>query len=425
LKSATSFTGVAIGDTATLPHHLVISGTKLKPDSIRMQFGSFEFVSADTTNITILNVSNTAGACVVLAEAWHPIERVFGMIPDDGTFGQHLTPQPFVESPDSGGSGGGGAFSVVVLRPGGISTENVVTTWADAVALLALSQGPRILEFDDSISTPIVVPVGTFNMTGVIWSGGAGTITPAVHVPEGTVFTGLRAFDARVVVTFTGTAAPVSDFTSPLGRADVVVISNGAIITTSGAGPFFHVPDTGAPSFELHTGAQLATGTHAIIDIASDSQAAIQCLGGLADLQSNTVSGPVGAALFVIVAASGIVGASQVQAAFGGTLTATNTTKVRQYPTAALTANTVLSVTSQVVKVDPTAGAFAVTLPAAANHEGESITIKNVSASVNAVTVTAGAGDSIDGAATAPLSADHFNFTVTSDGVHLWMVTGA
>jgi len=100
LKSTLSFTGVAIGATATLPHHLTLNGKKLTPDSIRLEFPTFGLVAADDTNVTVRNVGSPGGACIALTEAWHPIERSFGVPPDDGSLALHLTPQPFAESPD-------------------------------------------------------------------------------------------------------------------------------------------------------------------------------------------------------------------------------------------------------------------------------------------------------------------------------------
>src|SRR5215470_19754884 len=92
------------------------------------------------------------------------------------------------------GSAYNGIFSyVVVLRPGGVPGQNVVTTWADAMAKLAVQQGQRILEFDDSIVSPIVVPAGTWNMANVIWSGGGvGKQAPVVQVVEGAILANLR-----------------------------------------------------------------------------------------------------------------------------------------------------------------------------------------------------------------------------------------
>jgi len=100
IKNCLTFTGIGIGATGTLPHHLVMNGHPLAPDAVWIQFlQDFEWVSSNTTTLTIRNLSSVSGNCICLVEAWHPIERSFGLVPDDGTFSEHLTPQPFVFGP--------------------------------------------------------------------------------------------------------------------------------------------------------------------------------------------------------------------------------------------------------------------------------------------------------------------------------------
>jgi hypothetical protein len=423
-----NFVGVPLGGTTALAHNLRVDGVGLLvPDIALPQFpGAFEVVTATTTTVTLRNLSSPSGDCQVLIEAWHPVQRSFAQIPDDGTFKAHLVPQPF--SAGAGAGGGAGAVPVVVLRPGGVAEENVVTTWANAVALLSLLQGPRILQFDDTIATPIVIPAGTYDMTSVIWAGGADVYSPVVQVSEGVVFTRLRTFDNRVQVEFTGTTPPVSDFDVSSPAPDTVVIDHGSTITTSGAGPFFQLGTAGGAGvvFELRQGGAFLTGTNEVLDLAiAAAQATIAVEGALANLDNDTVSGVALSLLTVQVAAAGVVQAAEDQTGFLGTLTPANATKLRQYPTAVLIANTVLSATSQIVRVNPTAGAFNVTLPAAVGARGESIVIKNVFPSANVVTVLPTGGDTIDGAVTYPLSGDHFFAQFASDGVSEWMVVGA
>jgi hypothetical protein len=92
--------------------------------------------------------------------------------------------------------------------------------------------------------------------------------------------------------------------------------------------------------------------------------------------------------------------------------------------TAVQTANVVLTSSSNVVRVNPTGGAFSVTLPAASTVGGQSTIVKNVSSSGNLITVLPGGGDTIDGLAQATLSGDHFKWWVISDGASGWMIVG-
>jgi hypothetical protein len=316
---------------------------------------------------------------------------------------------------------------VVVLRPGGVAVQNVVTTWADAMGRLAALQGQRILEFDDSIVSPIVVPAGTWDMANVIWSGGGvGKQTPTVQIVEGVVFTNLRHFDDRVIVNFMGTSPPVTDFDVTPPIPDTVILDHGARITCSGAGPFFQLSTAGGVgiSLRLRNGAAIVGGANAVLDLAvAGAQAMIIAEGAQTELQSDTVSGPLASILTLIVGGAGIVGLSEVQTAFLGTLAAQNTTKDRRYPDGPFTADQVLFRTSELVLVDPTGGPINLTLPLALNARGQSITIKNVSASANNVTLTASGADNIDGAPTLVLGGALFHSAVTSDGVNMWWVT--
>jgi len=58
--------------------------------------------------------------------------------------------------------------------------------------------------------------------------------------------------------------------------------------------------------------------------------------------------------------------------------------------------------------VDPTSGAFAVTMPASPAN-GDTVRIRNIGASVNAVTVTASGGQTIEGAATYVVAGAYFS----------------
>jgi len=108
LFSILNFTGIAIGATQTLPHGLNVGGIgQLVPDLVLLQFpASFEFVSATTVNLTIRNTANPTGDCEAWCQAIHPVERSFGLAPDDGTFKQHLVPQPYCPGSPNAGAGG-------------------------------------------------------------------------------------------------------------------------------------------------------------------------------------------------------------------------------------------------------------------------------------------------------------------------------
>jgi hypothetical protein len=425
LYAILTFTAVPISGTATLAHGLILRDTPVTPDLVLLQYpDSFELVSADDTNVTIRNTANSGGSCLAWVDAIHPAIRLLGLQPDDGTMLEGLVPRPYAPgSPNSGGAAVTGSY-VVVFQPGGVATENVVTSWADVMTRLALLKGTRVLQFDDSFTSPIVIPVGgPYDMTGVTWSPIPDRISQ-VEVPEGVTFTHLRDFDGRIHVTFTGTTAPVADFGQGPPQLDTLTLDHAAEIRSTGAGPFFSIG--GDTVVRLGDEAELLFSTHAVLDISAAVSVGIFAEGSLVSVVDSSISGIVGSTLILTTANDALNVLSESQPAFLGTLTVTNDTRTRSFPSAVFT--TTLGMTSVfptlLTLVNPTGGAFTATLPAAAGLRGQTIRIKNTTASTNNVTLAAAGGDTIDGAATVVLSGDHFFFAVTSDGVHTWYVTG-
>ena len=80
-----------------------------------------------------------------------------------------------------------------------------------------------------------------------------------------------------------------------------------------------------------------------------------------------------------------------------------------------VTAAFTVTLDDELVRADASAGAFAVTLPAARQAWGRVFQVKNVGAS-GTVTVTAAGTDLIDGAATYPMATQYQNVTVQSYG---------
>lgn len=74
---------------------------------------------------------------------------------------------------------------------------------------------------------------------------------------------------------------------------------------------------------------------------------------------------------------------------------------------------------------DATSGAFAITLPeAGVLSESRILIIKKVDSSVNAVTVTRAASDTIDGATTYTLSSQYNSVTLVDDESGNWHIIG-
>jgi hypothetical protein len=104
-----------------------------------------------------------------------------------------------------------------VYRPGGVQSGNIFTDVFDLKDALASVGGLKILEFDDSLESPIVLPRGTFPMHLVSWTGSApragGVNQARVRVQEGCFLPGLRMISGQIEVECTAEQdAPVADF---------------------------------------------------------------------------------------------------------------------------------------------------------------------------------------------------------------------
>lgn len=109
--------------------------------------------------------------------------------------------------------------NIFVFRPGGSPGGNVFTDWPSLISAMSGVEGRKILEFDDSLSTPCQIPAGTWPMKDVMWAGFGPRrdwMRTIVHILSGAVFTDLRMIGGQITIvnraTGAGTLSPVSDF---------------------------------------------------------------------------------------------------------------------------------------------------------------------------------------------------------------------
>lgn len=92
---------------------------------------------------------------------------------------------------------------------------------------------------------------------------------------------------------------------------------------------------------------------------------------------------------------------------------------VSQLKTSAYTVDS----TDQLVRLDPTAGGFVVTLPLASSTKaGFVLHLKNDSDSTNAIAITPAMGDTVDAISTATMNLARQSLVLVSDGIDNWMV---
>ncbi len=87
----------------------------------------------------------------------------------------------------------------------------------------------------------------------------------------------------------------------------------------------------------------------------------------------------------------------------------------------AVSAAVTVLITDSTILADATGGAFAVTLPSAALCKGRQYVVKRMNAGANNVTVTPAGAETIDGAATAVLTAQYMVVRLQSDGAN-WVL---
>ena len=96
-------------------------------------------------------------------------------------------PNGEVEWAPSGGGGGGSG--TIVYQPGGTAYGNVVVTWADVVAALAVVSGHVIVQIDTQYA-PASIPTGNYDLTDVTLLGSDCGERVTLTLSNGVTFTG-------------------------------------------------------------------------------------------------------------------------------------------------------------------------------------------------------------------------------------------
>ncbi len=415
LSQIVTFVAVGPGATVVLPHNINVNGYPQVPDLVFPSAGSFT-VTADAANVTLTNNGSVPATFSVYLWLQHSILRAY-----DGVQVTGLVPRPFYVAGGGDGVSGGVTYDFV-FQPGGVTIDNVHADYTSLILAVMAVIGRKRIFYDNSFA-PCIVPAGVWDVTDVVHCTTLDQVT--VEVQEGASFIGFREADQGIRFNFSGGTPPVSD----LGAATFVKASGGAGFAATGTGPFFDVTTAGALIWFIFDDGSTLVGLESIalgrevVRLTGVGSTGMFVTGESSTVQADTVEGIGGTTMVAAVASSsGFINETQVN--FLGTLSVQNGTAARLNPTAIKT-GAYVAVINDEVRGDPTGGAFPVTLPAAFNNRGKCVVVKNVSASPNAITVTAGGGDNIDGAATDVLAAAHGSRTYQSDGDHTWDLVAA
>jgi len=327
---------------------------------------------------------------------------------------------------------GASIVSQVVYQPGGTGVGPAVfsdwTALLAQVALIKLINGNAQVElfFDDSITSPIPIPVGgPYDMERVTWTGRRATggigNQVLITIPEGVTFTDLRDFDGTIRVTNLATATIPDES-----------LATGENINVRGEA---HIENTG--SVALWAGTSLAGGNTVIVVCHErgalgfnlsptapfvDIVAAATLVAGAFSfgfMRENCFDGPGGATLIL----NPVGDAARIRNAhsgFAGTISQFSQQQVRYIPDIALVTTTSALTEQRLARFDTTAGNVIGNLPAASTiFRGEVIVVKN-EAGGNSVNVTPNGGDTIDGVAALYAVAAGLASQFVSDGVSNW-----
>lgn len=314
-----------------------------------------------------------------------------------------------------------------VFRPGGAPGSNVYTTWPTLIAAMATVAGRKCLEFDNSITSPVVIPAGgPYDMTDVVWTSiPTGSAGVTVEIADGATFTNLRKiqgfaslglFAIRIISAAT---APVSDF----ANLDVVVLENVLLQPIGGAAFFSGAGLPGASTVSFHLRNTNLAGGGSIIDFpVAATTIDLQLWDGTEILPDSL---GVGAAAAIDISYWGSPEQIAIQTALLGTRTEFVLHQNRldvfpDPPTAPLTANPKGNLgRNTLYRVDGTSAATYV-LPLAALTRGMVIVVKDVVGGALAAVGRDGA-DTIDGATSVPVPPGG-SVEVVSDGLSNWIV---
>jgi hypothetical protein len=110
--------------------------------------------------------------------------------------------------------------NLFVFRPGGIPGDNVFTDWPLLMSAMSGVEGRKILEFDDSVTSPCKITLGQWPMKDVMWAGFGprpGVPRTTVAILSGAEFTDLRMIGGQITIVNLAESpapSPVSDFSN-------------------------------------------------------------------------------------------------------------------------------------------------------------------------------------------------------------------
>lgn len=203
-----------------------------------------------------------------------------------------------------------------VYRPGGITANNVFATWAALYAQLTAMEGPKVVQIDDSIVSPAIIPAGTWDLNNCTLIGRVRSLPTNAQCADGCVLQNLAQLDDNVTLISVSTA-PVLTLTD----GSVLILERGCIISSAlGAAPFISAPGpyTTAPVIILGFGAAFGPNPgQTMMQITDLTTGVIAFVTGIGNgIANDTIVGPGALILFLLtpVSVQALSGATPTQA---------------------------------------------------------------------------------------------------------------
>ena len=202
-----------------------------------------------------------------------------------------------------------------MFRPGiAPDAPNVFDTWNGALEAAQSVEGVSVLQVDDSVQTPAVVPAGVHDVSGVTLIGTVENfnltgILTVLEIDDGGVLDGLFEV-TNVLEIVSNSLSPVVE--APAGALQtILLLSRGSTIRSTTGVPFYDVGAAGILTPVLNLGGSLSTDAISI----NGGVVAVICQD-LCNVQSDAIVGPAGTLFFQLLGKG--IGVDPVQPGFAG-----------------------------------------------------------------------------------------------------------
>lgn len=176
-----------------------------------------------------------------------------------------IIPEKIIVSPGSGDGGptGKAVQTTFVFKPGGTAEYNTYVSWLALLTDFNLVDGPKIIQIDDSIVSPALIPSSTNNLSGSVLMGHADQKGnyPVIQLEDGVIFGNVD--EIRNLEIIGNSVAPVFD----ISIQKQITLKNVIMSVNSGKSHIFNSDS----SFDLVLDNTSLIGTEPIINVDNDT----------------------------------------------------------------------------------------------------------------------------------------------------------